>query len=361
MQYCSRVFSPGARVLVRAPANRRAWCFEHLLIALPLLFALVLASASIVLAQDTGTAATEFRGSGVAITVVVHDASGEPISSPAMVKLFRGGTIPSGQAETSRGHAELVVNNIGDFTVLVESAGYSSAQKEFSVGATGREQVDVYLRRSDSSAANINAIPGRPVLAPKAKKAVDDGFRSLASDNLSEAGKRAAEAAHLAPGHPDVLYLQGVLYLKQKDWTKAQDILEKATQVDPTHAQAFAALGMALCDQGKYDAAISPLEKSMQLNPAAAWDTRWTLAKAYYQHAQYDQALQMSQDALAAASGKAPEIQLLVAQSLTAVGRYDDAAQALRDFLREHSDRREAATARRWLDRLSASGKISKN
>lgn len=359
MQYRSSIFSPGAQVPVRSPANRRLpFCARHFLLILPILLTLALASPA--LAQDTGTAETEFRGNGVAITVVVHAPSGEPLSSPAIVKLFRGGNIPSGQAETSRGHAELVVNNLGDFTVNVQAAGYASAQKEFSVGATGREQVDVYLQRSDSSAAN-SAIPGRPVLAPKAKKAVDDGFQSLANDNLSEAGRHGAEAARLAPGHPDVLYLQGVLYLKQRDWSKAQDVLEKATQVDPSHAQAFAALGMALCDQGKYEAAIAPLEKSMRLSPAAAWDTRWTLARAYYQHAQYDQALQMSQDALAASGGKAPEIQLLVAQSLTAVGRYDEAAQALRDFIREHSDRREAATARRWLDRLSASGKISKN
>jgi len=90
----------------------------------------------------------------------------------------------------------------------------------------------------------------------------------------------------------------------------------------------------------------------------ASWDTRWALAKAYYQRAHYDEALQMSEAALSASSGKAPEIQLLVAQSLTAVGRYEDSAQTLRDFLRDHSDRQEAATARRWLDRLSSSGKI---
>lgn len=361
MQHLSSIFSPGALILARVSANRRTRCRAHrALLILTLLLALAFALVPPALAQDTGTAETEFRGNGVAITIVVHDASGEPLASPAMVKLFRGGTIPSGQAETSHGRAELVVNSIGDFTVAVEAAGYASAQKEFSVSAAGREQFDIYLRRSDSSAAN-NTIPGRPVLAPKAKKAVDDAFQSLARDNLSEAAEHAAEAARLAPGHPDVLYLRGVLYLKQKDWSKAQDALEKAAQADPSNAQAFAALGMALCDQGKYDAAIAPLEKSMQLNPAAAWDTRWTLAEAYYQHAQYDQALQMSQDALAASSGKAPEIQLLVAQSLTAVGRYDDAAQALRDFLREHSDRREAATARRWLDRLSNSGKISRN
>jgi hypothetical protein len=30
---------------------------------------------------------------------------------------------------------------------------------------------------------------------------------------------------------------------------KAQEVLEKSTQLDPAHVQAFAALGMALCDQ----------------------------------------------------------------------------------------------------------------
>jgi len=33
-------------------------------------------------------------------------------------------------------------------------------------------------------------------------------------------------------------------------------------------------------------------------------------------------------------------------------------ASSLRDFLRDHPDRREAATARRWLDGLSSSGKL---
>ena len=69
----------------------------------------------------------------------------------------------------------------------------------------------------------------------------------------------------------------------------------------------------------------------------------------------------MAQSALSSSKGKAPEIELLVAQSLTALGRYEDAARALRKFLRDHADRREAATAHRWLDRLASSGKIHVN
>lgn len=309
-------------------------------------------------AQDAGSAATEFFGRGAIISVIVHAPSGEPISSSAMVKVFRG-TIPAGQTEATNGRAELVVNEVGDFTVVVQAAGYANAQKDFSINAEGRAEVDVYLR---SSSANPTGVPGRALLAPKAKKAVDQGLQALGADKLAEAQKHASEAMRLAPGHPDVLYLQGIILLKQREWSKAQEVLEKATGLDPSHANAFAALGMALCNQGKYETAVAPLEKALQLNPApTSWDTRWALAKAYYQQARYDQALQLSQDALSSSNGKAPEIRLLVAQSLTAVGRYEDAARTLRDFLRDNADRREAATARRWLDGLAANGKIRPN
>jgi len=62
--------------------------------------------------------------------------------------------------------------------------------------------------------------------------------------------------------------------------------------------------------QGGNGAAIAPLEESLQLDAAGSWETRW-------------------------------KIELLVAQSLTAVGRYEHAAQVLRAFLRDYGDRRD--------------------
>lgn len=350
-----------AQQLVQARAHARAkncaaLCFARFL--LPMVCCSVLALPAF--SQDSGSEVNEFHGRGAEITVTVRDSSGEPISTAAMVKLYRDGTTLSRQAETSRGSAMLVVNHLGEFTVIVEAAGYENAQKELSVQVTGRVQVDVYLRRISSAGTTTGAL-GRPLLAPKAKEALDKGLQALSTDKIGDAEKYVGKAMRLAPGHPDVLYVQGVLFLKLRNWPQAQSTLEKATQIDPSHAPAFAALGMALCNQGKCEAAIGPLEKSLQLDPVGAWETRWTLAKAYYQHEKYDDALKMSQAAFAGSNGKAPEIGLLVAQSLTAVGRYEDAAQVLRDFLRDHADRREAATARRWLERLTSSAKIQPN
>jgi len=293
------------------------------------------------------------RGRGVALSVIVHSPSGALVSSSAMVRVTLGSS-PVAQAETSNGRAELVVNRLGDFTVLVQAAGYAIAQKEVSIHASGKEQVDIYLQ---ALSASPTGVPGRALLAPNAKKALDQALQSLAAENLAEAQKHASEAIRLAPGHPDVLYVQGVIFLRQRDWSKAQEVLETATQLDPSHANAFAALGMALCNQGKNNAAIAPLEKALELKPASSWDTRWALAKAYYGVGRYDQALQMSQAALSSSNGKAPQIELVVAQSLAAVGRYDEAAQTLRQFLRDHSDRPEAATARQWLNQMADNGK----
>jgi Tfp pilus assembly protein PilF len=343
---------------VGAQAQIRATQFARLRVTrilLPIILILLLGFPAF--SQDNGSLEQEFRGNGAEITVTVRDSSGQPISSVAIVKLWRDGTIPSRQGETSRGRVELVVNNLGEFTVIVEAAGYEDAQREVSVRQPGRMQLDIYLRRT-SVAGSIAGVPGAPVLAPKAKEALEKGLQALTAGNMHEAEKYVSEAMLRAPQHPEVLYVQGVLCLKQRKWVEAQGALEKATQIDQSHARAFAALGMALCDQGKFDAAIAPLEKSLQLDPAAAWETRWTLANAYYKHEQYDQALKFSQDALSGSNGKAPEIGLLVAQSLTAVGRYEDAAQMLREFLKDHGDRQDAATARRWLERLTASGKI---
>jgi tetratricopeptide (TPR) repeat protein len=241
----------------------------------------------------------------------------------------------------------------------VEAAGYEKVQKQVSVQVTGRTQVDVYLRRL--SADSMPRVTGRPLLAPKAKEALDKGLLALGADKLGEAQKFIGEAMRLAPGHPDVLYVQGVVWLKESKWIEAQDALEKATQIDPSHARAFAALGMAFCNQEKYREAIGPLEKSLELGAAGDWETRWALARAYYQQEKYEEALIMSEGALTASNGKAPEIALLLAQSLTAVGRYEDAAQTLREFLRDHADLREAPRARRWLEGLTASAKIRAN
>jgi Flp pilus assembly protein TadD len=348
MRFCRVV----ARVAGRKRAERRVAGFLAgvCLSAFPVF--IVVASLG---AQEVGSLDRESFGAGSVITVKLH--AGSPGESPTsvMVQLLHG-TIPIGHRETSSGAAEFVVGQLGEYTVIVSAHGYLEEQKDVSV-VNGRTQVDVYLRPA-IPANGVAGAPGQAMLTPKAKQALDQGIRALKQNRVPEAEKYLGAALRLAPANPDVLYMQGLLCLKQRNWQQAKAVLEKAAQLDPKSARTVAALGMAQCDAGEYDAAIPSLEKSLQLDAANTWQTRCALAKSYYHAQRFAEALKLSQEALAQSRGEAPEIALLVAQSQTAEGRYEEAAATLRDFVRDYPDRAEATTARRWLDQLAANGKV---
>jgi len=307
--------------------------------------------------QDGVTEQKAIGGNNATIVVNVRNTSGDPLPVAAVVKLYRNGSIPNGQTTSSQGRAIFMPQNLGDFLVVVEASGYKPGRANVDVPIPVKVEVDVYLQPENDANSTANGAPGAPVLAPKAQKEVDLGLKALQENKLDDAQKHLNAAAALAPSYPDVLYLIGVLAIRRNDLPRAREVLTKATQIDPKHARALAALGTVLSNQSNYEEAISPLEKALEVNPRS-WETRWTLAKACYYQRQYDRALKESQSALAAAEGRAPEIELLVAQSLTSVGRYEDSAQTLRTFVQNHPDHPQAAVAQRWLDRLKQAGKI---
>jgi cytochrome c-type biogenesis protein CcmH/NrfG len=305
--------------------------------------------------QDSAEEGTMTRGSRAELAITVRDTSGEIIKSTANVRLYSNG-IPIDQSSTSQGRAFFVVRGLGDFTVVVEASGYRTTQKDVTITSAIREEVEVNLPRILASNETVG-VPPAPVLAPKAKEELVKGLQALNQNKLDEARKHINEAMKLAPSHPEVLYVQGMLYIKGNDWEQAETVLEKSTQLDPSKARAFSALGMVLCNEKKYEQAIPALEKALQLDSKSDWQTKWTLGKAYYYHQQYDAALKMTEQARTEAHG-APQVDLLYAQCLTAAGRYDDAAQVLRDFMKNNPGNPDSSTAKRWLDGLAANGKI---
>jgi Flp pilus assembly protein TadD len=299
--------------------------------------------------SDEGT----FRGNRAEVSVTLRERGGDVITAPGMIKVYHSGAL-IGQTPTAKGHASFILNT-GDYTIAAEANGYKPEQKEISLTVAVPSVEEIFLTRD--AADNESSVPGKPILAPKAKESFDKALKALNDNKLDQAEKHLDEAAKLAPNHPDVLYLEGVLYLRKGEFAKAQAALETASQIDPNNSKTLSALGMAYVNQGKYEQSVPILEHSLQLE-ANAWDAHWTLAKAYYHQQNYDGALKESQEALSGSHGAAPDIELLLAQSLTAVGKYDEAAQTLRTFLKNHPKDPGADKARRWLDRLATDGKI---
>jgi len=308
-------------------------------------------------AQDRSSDLGGIRGNRAQVSITIKSGSGQLVGPLVTVKLFYLGS-PAGQITTSKGRAVFILNQLGDYIITADAVGYRSAQKEISIRVAVDAEEEIFLQ-SDSSANEATGAGSGPMLAPKAKEAYDKGVEALNANNLDEAEKHLDEAVKLAPNHPDVLYMQGVLFLKQKHFEKAQEVLQKATQIDPKNSHAFSALGMAFLDQNKYDLAIPPLEQSLQIDNVS-WETHWTLASALYKQEQYQNALKESQLALEQSHGQQPSVELLLAQTQVAVGSFEDAGTTLRAFLKNHPNDKGAGTAKKWLDRLIADGKIRK-
>jgi Tfp pilus assembly protein PilF len=334
---------------------RHCLSFRFSKVVLPLLASLLVWQSS-ARCQDSAEEGTMTRGSRAELAITVRDANGQIITSTATVKIYSNG-IPIDQSSTSQGRAFFVVRGLGNFTVVVEASGYRTTQKDVTITSAVREEVDVNLPRILAS-NETTGVPPAPVLAPKAKEELVKGLQALSQNKFDDAQKHVNEAMKLAPANPEVLYVQGMLYMKRGDWGEAETVLEKSTQLDPSKTRAFAALGTTLCNEKKYEHAIPALEKALQLDPKLDWEIKWTLGKAYYYHQQYDEALKMTEQARAEGQSAAPEIEMLYAQCLTAVGRYDDAAQVLRNFLKNNPGNPDGATAKRWLEGLAANGKI---
>jgi Tfp pilus assembly protein PilF len=308
--------------------------------------------------QSNGGDQIEIRGFRAEIDVTVLDNSGHPISVATGVKLTHNGA-PYDQGITNKGHVFFMVPALGEFTVSADAAGYKSAQKDITVSMQVKYEVEIRLQ-PDASPGFRSGAAGDPVLAPKAKEALTKGLQALRDNKMDEAQKALNEAMKLAPSNPDVLYAQGFLDLKLGEWVKAQSVLEKAVQLEPNRARTLSALGMALCNEKKYEEAVVPLEKSVQLDAGSDWETHYALGKTYYHLERFEEALKTTQQAQTESNGHAPQVDLLMAQALTAVGRYEDSAQVLRELLKRYPNAPESQTAQRFLDRLTADRKVAR-
>ena len=329
---------------------------RHALAVLPLLLCQLFLSTSTE-AQD-GTSESSGRLTTGAIVVIVRDARGEPLTMPATVSLYSSDGMPMGQLSIVSGR-QATFRSIrpGSYTVEVEASGYTKVREQAKLPMTGEVHVDVYLHPEASTDPVVLSGPGVPLLAPKAKKELEAGLAALRSGDLNKAQKHLESAGHLAPNHPEVLYLLGMLYMQMNNLPKAEGFLDKATQMDPQQAPAQTAFGVVLANERKFGAALPPLGKALELD-AKSWEARWAMARCYYFQRNYEAAAQESRQALRDSDGKAPEIALVVAASLTALGRYEESAAILREFLQQHPDNRGTARARRWLDRLQQGGKV---
>jgi tetratricopeptide (TPR) repeat protein len=102
---------------------------------------------------------------------------------------------------------------------------------------------------------------------PQVQKLYGDAKDAEARGDL-EAAESSYEsllklAPHLGPAYNNL----GAFYLRQKEYKKAVEVLERGLKVDPKMSSASALLGISLYEMGDYNSARHPLEVALRANP----------------------------------------------------------------------------------------------
>jgi len=238
----------------------------------------------------------------------------------------------------------------GQYTVEAEAPGYATTRETVEIMSGGSFTVTLYMR-PEPAPGKTPGPPGPPVLAPKARQEVKKGLQALQANNLPKARKHLEVALRLAPGHPDVNYLFGMLSLAESDLAQAKLFLEKSVSLDPKHRFALLALSGLHYRQQEYAEAISLLKRALELDPSS-WRVHWLLAGAYLRLSEFANAREHAELALKSGKEKAGEAQLVLGQALAGLGEKEKASRALESFLNAYPTDPAAEHARGLLEAM---------
>ena len=125
-----------------------------------------------------------------------------------------------------------------------------------------------------------------------------DGWTPEASQSLELAARYAHKAAEMDSSLPQVHFVIGQVRLFQRLHSEAVAAAERAIDVDPNYADAFALLAWTLNYGGRPAKAMSALNMAMRLNPRPPASYLEILGEIYFLQGRYEDSASMFQQVL---------------------------------------------------------------
>ncbi len=312
------------------PSNRRLICGY--------LFASLLIASTSAWAQGppSGNAPVEpgFGSTGVVI-ITVYGENKKLLDRQALVKLTNKETGKASYQTTDRTSSAAISNlSVGAYDMEVSAVGYltyTQNLKLLSDHATFQSNITI---KKDPSAVELNPVNGKDLPAA-VRTDLSRAINDLKSGKLRDAQKKLSQAEKLAPSNAEVEFLEGYLFYQDKNFERALTHLENAARLDPRNVQAFILLGRLHIQSGDDAAAIRSLESASAIDPQA-WVPYQLLADLYYKRNNYEKASEEAQLAIQKGQSAASSAQIVLANSLTNLGREQEAIASLKQFLQDH-------------------------
>ena len=286
------------------------------------------------------------------LAVQVRTPSGSTLDTLAIVTLCN----LSGQTITSKttfgSQAVFTPINKGQYTVNVEVPGYAKTQAEAQVTSSHGQQILVVTLKPESAGGETYVPPSGVLLAPKAQKEANKGMEAVQANKLDEAIKHLDVAHRLAPNHPDISYVLGMVYEKKNDTVSARKYWDEALQAEPKHISSLLACGDILLRENDVSGARKYLDNAIEVAPNS-WRAHSLLANALLREHSYAEAVTHAERAMDLGKGQASSSLLILGQALAAEHQNVQAIAALKDYLAGNPPEKQAQAVQKLISRLS--------
>jgi tetratricopeptide (TPR) repeat protein len=292
------------------------------------------------------------------LSVQVRDANGSKLDKLAVVTLYR----LSGQAVSSRATsgAQAIFGELGAgaYFVDVEALGYEKVRVQADVVTGIPQQVLVVTLKPDTSGTLSALAPDGRFLSRKAEKETTKGLEELRASKFDDSIKHLEAAQRLAPTHPYVAYVLGLVYEKKDDQLTARKYWDRAIQLDPKHVASLLACANSFLRQGDIASARKYLDRAVELAPNS-WRAQSLLASALLRQKSYSDAVTHAERAMELGKDQDHASALILGQALAAQQLNEQAIAALQDYLSGKPPAPQAEAAQKIIESLKNSPRNS--
>ena len=150
------------------------------------------------------------------------------------------------------------------------------------------------------------------------------GWTDTPLETLARALDLAKKGVMLDDSIPQTHWALGYVYLMRKELEHAEAAAMRSIAVSPNYADGYGLLALINNNLGRPERAIEQIEKGVQLNPYYTWDYPYNLGRAYYALGRYEEAITELEKAQERNENAAP-IKLFLIASYVRAGREGDA------------------------------------
>ncbi len=190
----------------------------------------------------------------------------------------------------------------------------------------GTRESNQQAQRAYLRAIDLDAGYGRAygALAFTMAVAFRRGWSDTPLETLARALDMAERGVALDDSIPQTHWALGYVYLMRKELEHAEAAAMRSIAVSPNYADGYGLLALINNNLGRPERAIEQIEKGVQLNPYYTWDYPYNLGRAYYALGRYEEAITELEKAQERNENAAP-IKLFLIASYVRAGRVGDA------------------------------------